>query len=450
MSNVTKNMTSKSTSLILILCWTCFAFGQAAPSRNPQPITAQALSLDEAVRIALQQHPALKEAEAAVDAAEAEVRLARSSYFPQLSFSGIGKVGLSGATNALGLPGFPASPFFRNTAYSMNWYQSVFDFGRIKHLVAMDRALARNARFRQTSEEQRIVLDVKRAYFAVLEAQRLEQVGRDTVKERSLTVERAEAYYQAELGSKLALSLAEASLAEAQGTQIHSQNAVLTSFAALRAAMGVGGTQAYDLETPPSEIISLPRLENLVEKGMRSRPDEQALEAKIDALEENFGLARAQSRPEVRGFAAGGQGRFNGTTVKKNQRHGVGALGVIFPIFTGGRLKAERDQARAELRGTMATRDLLHQQIRLEVTQAYYQIADLAEQIKAADQQQKAAREALSLAQARYQVQLGSFLDVLTAQVAATNAVANYARTQFDYDRAKAQLDFATGKAVRP
>jgi outer membrane protein TolC len=392
----------------------------------------------------------LREAEAAVAAAEAEVREARSYYFPQLSFSGIVKVGLSGATSALGLPGFPASPFFRNTAYSVSWYQSIFDFERIKHLVAMDRALSKSAQLKQVSEGQRIVLDVKRAYFSVLKAQRLEQVGEETVRERSLTVEKATAYYHAELGSRLDLSLAEASLAEAQGALIHSQNAILTSFAALRAAMGVDGSQTYLLQAPPFENISLQPLEDLVQEGMKNRPDEQALESKITSLKENLGLAHSQSLPDITGFGAGGQGRFNGTTVKENQQHGVGAVGVIVPIFTGGRLKAVRDEAQAELAGAMATKDQLHQQIRLEVAQGYYQLSDLAERIKAADQQRQATQSALSLAQARYHAELGSFLDVLTAQVAATNAETNYARTQFDYELAKAQLDFATGKTIRP
>lgn len=435
---------------ILTLCWMCSALAQGALPNAPQSAAGQPLSLDEAVRTSLRQHPALKEAEAAVAAAEAEVRQARSSYFPQLSFSGIGKVGLSGATSALGLPGFPASPFFRNTAYSVNWYQSIFDFGRIKHLVAMDRALSRSDLLKKVSEEQRIVLEVKLAYFSVLEAQRLERVGEDTVRERSLTVEKAKAYYQAELGSKLDLTLAEASLAEAQGALIHSKDAVLTSFAALRAAMGVDGSQAYVLQAPAFETVSLQPLEDLVQEGIKNRPDEQALESKFTALKENLGLARSQNLPDIRGFGAGGQGRFNGTPVKEDQRNGVGALGMIFPIFTGGRLKAVRDEARAEFQGAMAAKDQLHQQIRLEVTQAYYQLSDSAERIKAAYEQQQASQEALSLAQARYQVQLGSFLDVLTAQVAAANAETNYARAQFDYERAKAQLDFAVGKMIRP
>src|SRR5260370_36600895 len=171
---------------------------------------------------------------------------------------------------------------------------------------------------------------------------------------------------------------------------------------------------------------------------MKNRPDEQGLESKITSLREILGLARSQSLPDITGFGAGGQGRFNGTTVKEDQQHGVGALGVIFPIFTGGRLKAVRDEAQAELAGAMATKDQLHQQIRLEVAQGYYQLSDLAEQIKAADQQQRAAQSALSLAQARYHAELGSFLDVLTAQGAATNAEPEEPRPPFDDEPHKA------------
>jgi hypothetical protein len=43
---------------------------------------------------------------------------------------------------------------------------------------------------------------------------------------------------------------------------------------------------------------------------------------------------------------------------------------------------------------------------------------------------------------------LGCFLDVLTIEGAAANAEMDYARTRFDYERAKAELDFVTGTSV--
>jgi len=430
-------------------CGICAAQAHATSADTPRSAQPEPLSLDDAQRIALRQHPALKEAQAAVDAAEAEIRIARSAYFPQLSVSGIVKAGLAGATSALGLPGFPASPFYRNVAYSLNWYQSIFDFGRIRHHVAMQRALYQSAQLRRESERERIVLEVKRVYFSVLEAERLEQLGVETVTERSLAVERARARWEAELGSALDLSLAEASLAEAQGALTHSRNAVQLSLAALRAAMGVADERTYELLAPPFETLSLTPLEELVREGIERRPDTRALQLKVSALRESLDLARSESLPDIRGFAAAGEARFGGTTVPENQRHGVAGVGVIAPLFTGGRLKAERDEALAELQGGLAAQDQLRQQIHLEVTQAYYQLSDLTDRLPAAYREQRAAEKALALAKARLAEHLGSFLDELTARVAATRAASEHARMQFDYERARAQLEFATGAPPR-
>jgi outer membrane protein TolC len=44
-------------------------------------------------------------------------------------------------------------------------------------------------------------------------------------------------------------------------------------------------------------------------------------------------------------------------------------------------------------------------------------------------------------------MQLASFLDVLTAEVTKTAGETNYARTQLDYGRAQAELEFAIGQA---
>jgi len=150
------------------------------------------------------------------------------------------------------------------------------------------------------------------------------------------------------------------------------------------------------------------------------------------------------------GFGAGGQGRFNRTTVKPEQQHGVRALGLFVPIFTGGRLEAARQEAKAELDGALATREQLKQEIRQEVTDSFYQVTELVDQMQAADQRRKSADEALRLGQARYNAQLASYLDLLTAEVAKTEAETALARTQFDYQRARAELEFAIGQTVQP
>ncbi len=214
--------------------------------------------------------------------------------------------------------------------------------------------------------------------------------------------------------------------------------------------MGVDGAPEYALKAPKTEVATLPPLEDLVQEGMKNRPDAQALDWKVRAFSEEAGAARAQRLPNINGFGAGGQGRFNGTTVKEEQRHGVGALGLFIPIFTSGRLEGAQQEAKAELDAALATQIQLNQQIRQEVTDAYYQLSELVDRMQAADQQRQSAGEALRLAQARYRMQLASFLDVRTAEVTRTAAETAYTRTQYDYQRARAELEFATGQTAHP
>ncbi len=430
-----------------------FAASFAQAQREPvstQPEAPQPLSLDEAVRVALKKHPALKQAEAAVAKAEAEVKQARANYFPQLTFSGIGKVGLSGATGALGLPGFPGSPFYRNLAYSANWYQTIFDFGRSRHLVASREALAENARFEKQAERNRVVLAVRRAYFSVLEARRLERLAEEIVKERKLTLARIQAYAEAQMQSKLDVKMAEANLHEAQGGLAQARHARHTALASLRAAMGVEEDTTYDLMEPPLEVQPLTPLGGYFQAALQDRPELRGLEAKLRALSERLGIAHDERLPEIRSFAAGGQGRFNGTPVKENQRHGLGALGVIFPIFTGGRLEAQERYARAELEESQASRLLMRVQVKLEVTQAYETLGAGLERMEAATEQERAAREAFRLAQARFQAQMVSFLELTAAELGLVRAETSNAQSRYDYERAKADLEFALGKpAIR-
>jgi len=246
------------------------------------------------------------------------------------------------------------------------------------------------------------------------------------------------------------VSLAESSVAEAEGSLAEARAAVGKAFAALRVAMGVAGAPEYLLQAPKTEVATLPPLETLVQESMKDRPDAQAMDWKVRAFSEAAGLAHSERLPKINGFGAGGQGRFNGTTVKEEQQHGVGALGLLIPIFTGGRLEAVQQEAKAELDASLATEEQLRQQIRQEVTDAYFQQIELVVRMQASDQRRRSADQAMRLAQARYSMQLASFLDVLTAQVTKTAAETTYARVQFDYQRALAELAFATGQPVQP
>ncbi len=153
------------------------------------------LTLQQAIETALRQNPSVTAARHGVDEAEARVREARAGYYPQFGVNGIAKVGLSGATNALGLVGLPASPLYRNLADSLNASQTVFDFGRTKHRVAQERKLRDAAEADVATVEAEVSLKVEQAWYGLLRAQRLVEVTGEIVRSREATVRQAQALY---------------------------------------------------------------------------------------------------------------------------------------------------------------------------------------------------------------------------------------------------------------
>src|SRR2546428_9095185 len=108
---------------------------QIRASPQAQAIAAKKLGLEEAIRTALAQHPALGAAREEIRVGGARTKEAKSGYYPQISASGFAKQGLSGASGALGMRGLVTSPFFRDIGASAAVFQNLYDFGRTAHQV---------------------------------------------------------------------------------------------------------------------------------------------------------------------------------------------------------------------------------------------------------------------------------------------------------------------------
>lgn len=436
---------------LIFSVFSVFALNVFAQGIGPQTVvpTKNTLTLPQAIATALEHQPSLQKAEAREQEAEAKVREVRAAYYPQLSVSGIAKAGLSGATNALDLTGFPASPFYRNFAGSLNLSEAIFDFGRIHHALAAAKLRAQATVVQKQAEDRRIALAVTQAYLLTIAATNLDQLAHVTEQAEETKVRRTSAYYEAKLASKHDVVEAEADLARAHGNRVHTTEAVHAAYSALDTAMGTEETSVEPVLLMPATVqTGIPPLPNEIATALRTRPEMKASSLTVQALREDLALARAQSRPTVNGFAAGGGGRFNDSTVKPDQQHGVGAVGVQMPVYTGGRLKAERVEALAEVDAAQADNNLLRQQVELEVSRSYYGLADKQAQVRALTQERSAAEQALHLAKARYAAHLISVYDVMQAQVHLSRAGEQATQAGIDYRAMLANLEFATGENV--
>jgi len=418
--------------------WALLVLASAARAQSPLH-----LSLRQAIETALRQNPSVAAARHELEAADARILEVRAAYYPQVGFNGIAKAGLSGATNALGLVGLPSSPLYRNFADSLNVSQSVFDFGRIRHQLAQARKLRDAAEFDVAAVEADVTVEVERAFYGLLRAQRLRDVAIEMVRAREATVRQAQALYEGQMRSRVDLDLARANLASAQLVATEADNAARIAVAKLGQALGGAQDGEYLLEPPEPTVPEVELIAALVEEALRTRAELRSLDFEHQAAEERLEFTRSQKKPLLNLAFTGGYARFSNVLARELLATGAG---LALPLFTGGRIEGQEEEAQAQLRSLESRQESLRQHVSLEVRSAWSRLKNAIDARPMLQLQVQAARTAVRLADERYRERLGSFVDLTAAQSSFAEASAGEAVGFYDVKLAEAELRRAVGR----
>ncbi len=193
---------------------------------------------------------------------------------------------------------------------------------------------------------------------------------------------------------------------------------------------------------PEIELRPPTSIEAETSVALSTRPDLKALEAEIRAQEQRLEQTRSSRWPALRGVFSGGYARFAELTA---DRLLVGGLGLFAPLFTGGEIKSQIEVEQRNLESLRAEYQVRMLEVRSEVSRAHAEILNALDTAESSKKTSIYAAEALRLARTRYQAQLVSFIDLLTAEAAAESARADYARALYDFEIAKARLNATMG-----
>ena len=413
----------------------CAAGGAAAA--GPEKLT-----IAGAVQLALANSPDLRDAQQRLEASQARVKIARSRYFPQLSFNGIGKLGLSGATNGLGLLGLPASPFYRNLSDAVNVNQNLFDFGQTRHATGVARAEVDAAEQDLAGTRIRVAERAKVAFLKVLSARRIIQVRQEDLRERQEVKRKAQEFFEAGLSSKLDANLAAVGLRGAELSLAQAHDDEQMAWANLFAALGQAEGPHYDLVEPQFTLAPPGEITSEIGQALTTRPDLRALQAELAAQQQRVEYAQSLRRPALRGVFSSGYARFAELTAARLM---AGGLALFAPLYTGGGLEAE-------VQSEQRTLDALHAQytsrvldVGVEVSRAQVDVLKALDSAQANQDIAAYAEQALRLARTRYQAQLTSFVELVTAEAATEQAHGEYAQALYSYQIARSRLSAATG-----
>jgi outer membrane protein TolC len=120
---------------------------------------------------------------------------------------------------------------------------------------------------------------------------------------------------------------------------------------------------------------------------------------------------------------------------------------ISVPIYTGGRIHADIERARAEMARRQAEYEDLKGRVAYDVRIAWLDLSASDSSAKVAGRNQSLAERALVQSQDRYASGVTNYLEVVQAQEAVAAAGENYIESLFSYNVAMISLASAIGGA---
>jgi outer membrane protein len=423
------------------------------------PLLAQdALSLHEAVQLALRENKAIAGINAATKASAARLDEARAGWLPKLDYSEsfvrsnnpVFVFSSLLTQHQFGVENFNIGPLNRpdsinNFQSLLSVDQSLYDAGQTRNVVkSADLSRQMTVEEERRTEMQVISSVVKAYYGAVLAAESL-QTAEQAMRSAEADLKRAESVRAAGMSTDVDVLSIRVHLAAVTEQRIQRAADLDVSQSALNDALGIPLDTRHTL-TSPLRRLDLPELQLVSLEGDASsmRPEARALHLGADLAKTQVGSARSALLPQVTlhgAFEADRQQFIN-----KGGANWLASIGMHWNLFNGNGDKAKIEEARHWMERAHADEQRVDSAVRLEVRRAWADLRAAEQRIEVAKAAVAEAEESLRITQNRYGAGMDNVTDLLRNETAVLESRTRYLAAVHDQRIAATMLELAAGR----
>ncbi len=436
--------------------WFLLVLAVCVPAAAQQAAEKETVTLEEAVRLAIDRHPDVGKARAASDVLKGKIREVRAQALPDVRIIADGaRARDPGLLNSSGIDKFPPelqdalTPTAVNLFdYSINLKQPLYTAGKVGTALRLASVEAEGALVDVDRAEQDLALEVVKAYYGLLWAERDRELVAATQDQRKLHAEMARTRFKNGVATEVDVLRSEVAVANGAPELVRADNAIRQARALLNYYM------VRPIDFPTRTLDEFPEkpweelsADALFQEAARSRPELHRLRIAEQSAAAQLQLAKAENRLRVDATAGYGiVSRLPKNLIDSLYRRWSVGVSLTLPVFDGFKRSGRRQQAVANQRAAHLERERVEQQVRLGLQQGGDDLKAARETITAARTNVGQAERVLSMMQDNYRFGAATTLDIVDAQTAVTVARTNLLSGLHDYAIARANLLWTLGK----
>ncbi len=392
----------------------------------------QVLTLDQCLEISLERHPDIRGAKAVIKAMQSRVYQVETVWNPE--------VGLSSSYNRRSVTNESFGRYSSNVSVST----LLSDGGKTRLESSISNLQLQVSEVDYDAVVQGLLYEVKQAYFNLLKAIKTEEVALEAVRLYEHRLEQAEGFYEVGRVPKYDVTTAEVDLSRKELELVKARTGVRTARSSLKNAIGFPEAPIFSVEDMlvPKQIEL--NFEYILSIALEMRPQLRSGRIEKTSAKESVLLAAKANNPVLKANAgySWGDSDFTG-----NEDLYLG-ISVSVPIYDKGLAGEKTREARYRVEEAEAKLAAFEQDVVLEVEKAYMEVHDSEEAIDTAAKTVDQAMQNLELANGRYEVGVGSPVEVTDATENYISATNSYYTTLYDYWLSLAALEKATGGII--
>jgi outer membrane protein len=407
------------------------------------PAAPTSLSLPDAEKLALLNHPQIASANYRALAAQEVVTETRAGFFPNVNLYA-DAVGAENEDARILAGGVNNPSVYDRLAGGLAVNQLITDFGRTANLTASSQFQAQAEQQNANATREQVLLQVNVSYLGTLGAQAVLRVAQQTLDTRQLLLDQVSLLASNKIKSELDVSFASVAVQAARLMQQQAKNNADDAMTSLSAALGYREPRQFQLaESSPSVLPGTNDVSELVQTALAGRPELLSLRNERDAAQKYARSQRDARLPLVSAVGMIGDSPSHDSHLPDN--YAVGGIQLSLPLFAGGFYQARQHEAELRAQSDNELVRSLEDNIVRDVHIAWLDQNTALEQLHTTEELVRNAAEAYELADARYKIGSSSIVELSQAQLSLTAAQIANANARYNVLIQQAKLNYEIG-----
>ncbi len=395
--------------------------------------TIDSVSLSKIISDVIQNHPSIKQAEEGLKMAEAKINLAKSSFFPDISFNG--SYTRLGPVPELTFPGLGTFEFYpaNNFNAAINVHENIWDFGRTTGNIKVEKINKELTSQGIEQTRQKMAIAAISNYYTLVYLQQainIKNEQKKTLEEHLEWVKKKQ-----ETGSAIEYEILtiQVKISNIASQLLDLEAAQTIQQSVLNSLLGQSENTVHLLKNELDIIPPAINADSLVSFAFNNRFEMQIEKDKDILSKLRLKLVQTQRLPVLDFIASGGfKNGFIPELNKMTANYAVG-LGLKVPIFEGTRTKYNLVQAKTMIQSNSFETEATRRTISNEVIENETNMKTALKKIDQFRLQFSQAQKAHQLAEINFKAGAITNLDLLDATTSVSESSLYLLKAKIDY-----------------